>query len=70
MYKVNRGNFVVFFLIEIIFYILLIILTFIICYTSTLISTYVKFHALSTEYKVETQTNQDLLTRCKANNGC
>ena len=30
--------------------------TFIIHYTSTSISTYVKFHALSTEYKVETQT--------------
>ena len=34
----------------------MIIPTFIIRYTSTSISTYVKFHALSTEYKVETQT--------------
>ena len=44
--KANQGNSVVFFT----------ILTFIIHYTSTSISTYVKFHALSTEYKVETQT--------------
>ena len=52
-YKVNRGNSIVFFQIEIIF---LHFINYTNFYNSTSISTYIKFHALSTEYKVETRT--------------